>query len=165
MLPPWDLHEVCKVPATEESALAVEVEEVLQTVSTRGATEAVWVPAPASPKVALLSNSASKTYLVRRARRKWQRIPGASSASSQRRSTLCLAQCPGKNVGYPIFVVTATCWWGGVGEQCGGEGEVEAGEDPVLPRAPRDPGAWWCSAPPPRKWSPLPGLLRYGSAW
>ena len=72
------------------------------------------------------------------------------------------------NVIYPIILRQVTCWWGGVGEQCGGEGEVEAGEDPVLPRAPRDPAAWWCSpepAPPPRKWSPLPGLLRYGSAW
>ena len=47
MLPPWDLHEVCKVPATEEPALAVEVEEVLQPVSTGRAAETVWVPAPA----------------------------------------------------------------------------------------------------------------------
>ena len=52
MFPPWDLHQVCKVPATEEPALAVEVEEVLQPVPTRGAAEAVWVPTPASSKIA-----------------------------------------------------------------------------------------------------------------
>ena len=51
MFPPWDLHQVCKVPATEEPALAVEVEEVFQSVSAGGAAETVWMPTPATAKI------------------------------------------------------------------------------------------------------------------
>ena len=47
-IPPWNLHQVGEVPAAEEPALAVEVEEVFQSVSAGGAAEAVWMPTPMS---------------------------------------------------------------------------------------------------------------------
>ena len=47
-IPPWNLHQVGEVPAAEEPALAVEVEEVFQSVSAGGAAETVWMPTPVS---------------------------------------------------------------------------------------------------------------------
>jgi len=46
---PWYVHQLGEVPATEELALAVKIEKILQPISTRRAAEAVWVPTSVPP--------------------------------------------------------------------------------------------------------------------